>query len=212
MENTIRYPISGAMLAGGENKRFPVLKGFLKLNGVTVIEKNLKLLDSLCDDVLISTNTPEFYFGHQRIMLGDILPSRGPMSGIHSALLNSGNENLFVTACDMPFLNNEILSFICKRHFELYRDIQYDATIPVYNGKAQPLCGIYRKSVLLSLERHILEQKNSMYMFLRQINTNFINEAEIKKIDPDGDSFVNINTIDDYEMFKRREGEFVLTI
>lgn len=204
--------ISGAVIAGGENKRFPSLKSLLKVNGITLMQRNLRLLRSFCNEVFINTNTPEFYSGYKHIMCGDVLPSRGPMSGIYSALLNATHDDLFVIACDMPFLNQDLLTFICKKHFELFNDSIYDATIPVFNGIVQPLCGIYRKTVLPSLERHILESRNSMYLYLNEINAYFISEPEIREIDPSGSSFVNINTINDFETLQRRDVEFVLTI
>ncbi len=204
--------ISGVVLAGGGNKRFPALKSFLKVNGITLIERNLGLLDCFCDEVFINTNAPEFYSGYNRIMCGDVLPSLGPMSGIHSGLLNAAHDDLFVVACDMPFLKKRLLSFIFKRHLEASNSAVYDATIPVFNGKVQPLCGIYRKTVLPSLERHLLEGRNSMYLYLGEIKTNFISEHEIKEIDLHGNSFININTINDYEAHKGCEGKFILTL
>lgn len=207
-----RNILSGVILAGGENKRFPILKSLLKINGVPLIERNLELLGNICSEVIINTNFPELYSGYKHIMCGDVLPSRGPMSGIHSALLNSGNDNLFVIACDMPFLNLDILAYVCKRHFTSLASGMYDATIPIYNGKLQPLCGIYRKTILSSLERHILERKNTMHRYLGEINVNFIGEGEIRELDSCGNSFANINTINDYETLRGVKGEFILTI
>lgn len=207
-----RHMVSGAILAGGENRRFPVLKSFVKINGVAVIEKNISLLKMMCNEAFISTNSPELYFRQQVNMFGDIFPAMGPMSGIHASLLNAKNENLLITACDMPFLNENILSFICKKHLEVTESIPYDATIPIYNKKRQPLCGIYRKTALPFLEKNLLEGKNSMSLFLMEIKTNFINEAEIKEIDPYGNSFVNINTIEDYETVRGQADGFVITI
>ncbi len=207
-----RNRISGVVLAGGKNNRFPLLKSHLKINGITLIERNLQLLYSFCDEVFINTNNPELYYGYRTIMCGDVLPSRGPMSGIHSALMNATNQNLFVIACDMPFLKEEVLGYICQRHFESLENEAYDATIPVYNGNVQPLCGVYSKTLLASLERQIFERKNSMYLYLHEINTNFIPEREIKELDPDGSSFININTISDYETLRRRKGEFTLSV
>lgn len=212
MVNVANHRISGAVIAGGKNKRFPYLKGFLKINGITLVEKNLELLGSFCNEVFINTNTPEFYSGHKHIMCGDVFPSRGPMSGIHAALLNAANDDLFVIACDMPFFNKDLLSFILLKHFESLALGAYDATIPVCHGKAQPLCGIYRKTILPSLERHIVEHRNSMYLYLSEINTNLISEIEIREIDPSGNSFININTMDDYHKIRSREGELILMI
>ena len=204
--------ISGAVLAGGENKRFPVLKSLIKVNGITIIEKNLRLLNSICDEVFISTNTPELYFRQSAVMLGDIVQSRGPMSGIFSSLLNAKNESLFIVACDMPFLSIEVMSLICKRHFEASQDMQYDATVPVYNKMIQPLCGIYSKNILPSLEQHILDGKNSMHLFLKESKTNYIEEPEIRKIATDSNLFININTIEDYETVRRLGSGITLAV
>ncbi len=204
--------ISGAILAGGENKRFPVLKGFLKINGVTIIEKNIHLLQTICNEVFISTNKPELYFNLRVNIFGDIFPLRGPMSGIYSSLMNAKNDNLFILACDMPFVNDRILSLIIEKHLEEVTSDYHYATIPIYNNKLQPLCGIYNKKILPILETHLLDEKNSIYLFLKEIKTNLINEHEIKQIDPYGKSFVNINTIDDYEMIRKQEVDIAITI
>lgn len=196
---------SGAVLAGGDNKRFPILKGFLKVNRVTIIENNIHLLDVICDEVFVSTNMPELYFKFKVNMVGDIFLSKGPMSGIYTSLLNSKNDNLLVVACDMPFLNLGVLSYIIKKHKEYH-----DATIPFFNKKLQPLCGIYRKTVLPFLEDHLNSNKNSLYLFLRDIKTNFISEDEIKDVDPYGNSFININTLKDFEIFRGYKSGIVM--
>ncbi len=194
--------LSGVVLAGGDNKRFPILKGFLRINGITIIEKNINLLQTICNDVFISTNMPELYFKFQINMYGDIIASMGPMSGIYTSLLNSKNDNLLVVACDMPFLNEGVLSYILKKHIEMNKNFLCDATVPFYNNRPQPLCGIYRKTALPLLEENLQNNKNSMYFFLREVKTNFISEAEIKEIDASGSSFININTLEDYKMIK----------
>ncbi len=206
-----RHMFSGAVLAGGENKRFPVLKGFLRTNGITIIEKNISLIQTICNEVFISINTPESYFKFQVNMFGDIFPSMGPMSGIYSSLLNAKHDNLLIIACDMPFLNLNILSFIIKKHLEKTNSISYDATIPIYNNQPQPLCGVYCKTAIPSLEEHLIKGRNSMHLFLREIKTNYINDVEIKDIDPSGNSFININTIEDYETVRGWESEFAVT-
>lgn len=190
--------ITGVILAGGENRRFPTLKAFINLDGSTIIEKNLALLKSLFNDNLISTNMPEEYFHLGERMIGDVLPSKGPMSGIYSCLVNAAGGSVFVTACDMPFLKKELVSYICNRHEDLSAFKNFDATVPVFNGKPQPLLAIYRKSLLRLLEERILSEKTSLRFLLDDIKTNLIDEAEIRKIDPDGKSFVNINTVEDY--------------
>lgn len=205
--------ISGVILAGGENRRFPALKAFIKIDNSTIIEKNLSLMEKIFGDVFISTNMPEKYFYLDVPLIGDVLPSRGPMSGIYASLINAKSDCIFVIACDMPFVETDVVSFICKKHIEVFKgglhkgDLKstlcVDATIPVYNGEPQPLLGVYCKTVLPYLEDCVLNKKTSMRRLLSEINTHFIEESDIMTMDPDGRSFVNINTMEDYEKIRR---------
>ncbi|MDI6801340.1 MAG: molybdenum cofactor guanylyltransferase [Thermodesulfovibrionales bacterium] len=198
--------IAGVILAGGQNKRFPSLKSFIKINNYTIIEKNLILLKEIFDEVIISTNIPEKYFYLGAPLIGDILPSLGPMSGIYSSLLNSKHGSIFIVACDMPFIKKELIYFVCKKHLESFysgHSETIDATVPIYDGEPQPLFGVYCNKAMPYLEAAILSGKTSLKRFLNEIKTRFINESEIRVVDPDGMSFVNINTIEDYKNVMR---------
>lgn len=195
--------IAGVILAGGQNTRFPALKAFIKVEDLLIIEKNLRLLTEIFNEALISTNMPEKYFYLGAPMIGDALPSRGPMSGIYSSLINAKGDCIFVIACDMPFVKREVVSLICEKHLEMSSIKLVDATIPVFNDEPQPLFGVYCKTALPYLENCVLNEKASMKRLLSEINTNFIGESDIITIDPDGRSFVNINTMEDYKAVMR---------
>lgn len=189
---------SASIIAGGKNSRFPYLKSFIKINGSSIIERNLLLLKDIFNEVYINTNIPDVYFHLNLPLIGDVVPSRGPMSGIYSSLINASGDGVFVIACDMPFIKKDLIHFICKRHEEalLYRAV--DATIPIYGGKPQPLIGIYCKTLITSLEGAIYNNMISLKRFLNDVRTNFIPETDIIRVD-DGRSFVNINTPEDYK-------------
>ncbi len=195
----MKQGITGVILSGGKNRRFPALKGFINIDGATIIEKNLALFRDIFDEVFISTNMPERYFYLGAPMIGDVLPSRGPMSGIYSSLINAKSDCIFVIACDMPFVKKEAVLLICEKHLKMFSIKQVDATIPVFNDELQPLFGAYSKTALPHFKNCVLNEKTSMKRLLSEINTNFIGESDIITIDPDGRSFVNINTMEDYE-------------
>ncbi|MEF9475741.1 MAG: nucleotidyltransferase family protein, partial [Candidatus Mariimomonas ferrooxydans] len=52
---------TGVILAGGENRRLPVLKSFIEIDGEKIIERNLKIMKNLFNEVFIVTNQPEVY-------------------------------------------------------------------------------------------------------------------------------------------------------
>ena len=86
------------ILAGGENRRMPLLKSFLQVEDRSIIDSNVELLKGIFDRVIISTNDPEIYFYLNVILVGDIMEERGPMTGILSALSLPGVAEVFVTA------------------------------------------------------------------------------------------------------------------
>ena len=192
---------AAVILAGGRNMRFGTLKSFINIEGRPIIARNLELLKELFHEVFISTNLPEPYFHLGAPLIGDVLPSRGPMSGIYSALINAKGPGVFVVACDMPFLNKKAVTFILERRLSHCKESgPCDAAVPVFNNRPQPLSGIYSRTLLPYLEEGIVHEKTALIRFLHEVNTYFIKEPDMRTIDPGGRSFMNINTVEDYEI------------
>jgi len=189
--------MNALVLAGGENKRMPAVKGLLEIGGKKIIESNITLLKSSFRMVTLSTNTPEYYFYLGCPMVGDILSDRGPMTGILSAMVSSEAACFFVTACDMPYINAILIQYIISKW-----DNNFDAVIPVYEQRPQPLFGIYSQRIAEHMELSIKTGRRGLRDFLKGIAVYYIGEDEVRNIDPEGKSFVNINTVEDY----KREG------
>ena len=190
------------ILAGGENSRIPFLKGFLEINGTKIIESNVRLLKGIFNRVLISTNSPELYFYLGTLMVGDIIKHRGPMTGIYSALNVPDVSDVFVTACDMPFINVILIQHMVNKWGE-----KWDAVIPLFDNRPQPLFGIYSQKISGKIEDSIKKGRKSLRELLKRINVLYIKEEEVRSIDTEGKSFVNINTMED---FKREGGRLCL--
>jgi len=187
------------ILAGGENKRIPFIKGFLEINSRRIIESNIELLAGKFSRVILSTNSPELYFYLGVPMIGDIVDCRGPMTGILTGLMNTRSAQLFVTACDMPYINAILIEYIIDNY-----DESSDATIPLYYQRPQPLLGIYSRRIAEKMEECMKTGKRSLRDFLKSIDVFYIGEDKVRSIDPEGRSFININTFEDY---KREGGE-----
>lgn len=182
------------ILAGGENTRIPVPKGFLLINGHRIIDRNLLLFKSVFERTYISTNAPELYFYTGARMVGDVLPSKGPITGIYSVLMVPGISAVFVTACDMPFINVILMQYIIER-WEQGRD----AVIPVFRKKPEPLFAIYSRNVAGTMEDCIRKGDVGLQKILAKIDVLYIQEEEVRRRDPEGKSFVNINTLEEYQ-------------
>lgn len=190
----------GAVLAGGENRRIPYIKGLLKIDGLTIIERNLNILKEVFDTVVISTNSPEIYFPFGVSLIGDIINERGPMTGIFSVLTAKGANSVFVVACDMPFIKKDLIKYMKGRFESLsLSGKNVDALVPRFKGGMEPLVGIYTSRVRGRMEDSLKAGIKGLHAFLGEVNTFYVEDEEIKDIDPDGLSFVNINTLEDYE-------------
>lgn len=192
----------GLILAGGENKRIPVLKGFLTIEGRAIIERSIDVLTRIFGRVVISANMPERYFSFGVPLIGDIRKEKGPMTGIVSVLVATGAEAVFVVACDMPFINEKLIRYMVEKHRTECTEQgagNYDATIPVFRSYKEPLFGIYARSAAPRMESLIRNGQRSLTDVLAHLRVKYITEQEVRAVDPEGESFVNINTVEDYE-------------
>jgi len=193
--------LTAAILAGGENRRMPYLKGFLAVEGRTIIERSRDVLRKVFDRVVISTNSPESYFRFGLPLIGDVKRKSGPMTGILSVLLATGEDSVFVAACDMPFLSEELLRYM-RTLFEDQRARSkrgLDAAVPVFAGKTEPLLGIYTRNAVKVMEEMLKDGNMSLQAMLSNIEVLYIDEEAVMARDPLGKSFVNINTMEDYK-------------
>lgn len=190
---------TAVILAGGENKRYPSLKAFVEIDGTPLITRTLSILRALFDEVLISTNMPGPYFPLAVPLIGDVLPSVGPMSGIYSTLRFTKQDRIFVVACDMPFVRQGLIGALCAHDTDMTDAAVVQATVPVYGDEPQPLFAVYHKTALPQMEAAILQGKTTMKRFLAEIRTSYFAEDMVRRVDPEGVSFANINSIADYD-------------
>lgn len=146
--------ITGIILAGGKSTRMGKNKSLLKIDELTVIERVIRLMSSIFNDVILITNTPEEYKFVDIPIYKDIFEYRGPLAGIHSGLSNSTADDNFIISCDIPLINPEMINHVVNyKSNKLIR-------IGRANNHAQTLFGMYSKKILSYLE-NILDQNNN---------------------------------------------------
>lgn len=190
----------GVILAGGENRRIPALKGFLSVEGKAIIERSIETLTEILGRTVISTNMPEKYFCFGLPLIGDIKKEKGPIIGILSVLAATGEDSVFVVACDMPFVSGTLVRYMVESfEGEVKRGVYVNAVIPVFEGKTEPLFGIYTSDVIKKIEHMIVKGRKGIIAMLEDLHVHYIKDEEVRSMDPKGASFVNINTMEDYE-------------
>src|SRR5947209_2608700 len=101
--------VSGIILAGGASRRMGRDKAWIELDGKPLIVHVMDALLHVCDEILIVTNDFE-RFKHLPVRLvRDEFANTGSLGGLYSGLYAAGNELTTAVACDMPFLNWQLL-------------------------------------------------------------------------------------------------------
>ena len=95
----------GAILAGGESRRFGSPKAFAVWRGRPLIEWVLDAQRSVVDEVCIVTRNPDLFQSYGTEVLTDAGPGQGPARGIATALARAtemGADGIWCTPCDAP--------------------------------------------------------------------------------------------------------------
>ncbi len=192
--------IHSAILAGGKNSRYDGMnKAFILVEGKRIIDRNIKVLKSLFPQISIVTNQADQFIDYADYpMSSDYFKEIGPLAGIHSALKNTTADAVFISSCDMPFLNSDII----KPLIEASNQNKFQAIIPRWNKNIEPLHAIYHRDLFPILDKYIRNNENrSVRVFLKTIECVYIDFSEAKL----GNAFTNINRPRDLEvLFSRR--------
>jgi molybdopterin-guanine dinucleotide biosynthesis protein A len=128
----------------------------------------------------------------------DEVAYQGPVGGIYYGLTAAGSDAAFVTSCDSVFLNVDLISHLRSQLPE------HDVVVPYWQGRFQPLHAVYRRSVLPLLAEQLARGELRPVHLFDRVRLRRIDEDEIRRFDPEGSSFFNMNTPQDYaEALKR---------
>ncbi|GGB61957.1 putative molybdenum cofactor guanylyltransferase [Lentibacillus populi] len=186
----------GVILSGGKSSRMGENKSLLPLNDKPVIEHIANELTLISDKVIVVTNEPSVYTFLDLPLVADRYFDKGPLAGLETALYHHQADVYFVTACDMPFINRRVYSYL-QEHLN-----DYDAVIPIYENQLQPLAGIYRRSVLPVIQRHLDNDNRKVLSIVDDIRVNYIHEFGTIPAYVRTKHFFNMNNPAQYEQAK----------
>lgn len=181
--------VTSIVLAGGKNLRLGRYKALETVCGKTLIERVVERLRPLTDRILVVTSQeqpPLTVTGVE--VLVDVYPGRGPLGGIYTGLLASRSLYGVVAACDMPFLNTELLRYM----IELSPD--FDVVIPRLGKEmVEPLHAIYSRNCLDNMKTQLERNQLRINSLLNAVRVRYVERAECQRFDPQLLSFFNIN-------------------
>lgn len=181
---------SGIILAGGRNTRFSGKdKAFISIGGKRIVDRIYHLFRETFKEVIIVTNEPAKYLGWDAHIVTDIFPVRSSLTGIHAGLYYTQTLHAFIAACDVPFLQKDVVEAIVGA---LSDDI--DVVIPETAAGLEPLCAAYSIRCLDTIHHNLTQKKMKIQMLFKRMRVKRISEKTLRRIDPQLISFLNINS------------------
>jgi len=185
--------MTALILCGGQSKRMGRAKAFLPYAGTTIIGHLISSMENLFDEVLLVANEPDNYLDLGPDVVRDMLPNRGPLCGILSGLLTAKHDKVFVTACDMPLFNKDLIE---KLELE---SKGFDITVVAHEERLEPLIGIYSKNCIKEMEESLFAEQLSLTDLIEKHSNahKFYCKYE-DRLAPDLPPYFNVNTPSDY--------------
>lgn len=189
----MNFNVTGIILAGGRSARIGTHKAFLKIGEKRIIEEILAKFKGIFKEIIIIANEIERFNFLKVKVIPDAIPSKGPLGGIYTGLISSNNLYNFIVACDMPFINKNLIRYILSRAQD------FDVVIPKVKQRYEPLCALYSKKCVTIIKDALDKDNVRIVDILPLVNVKLIVESEIKEFDSEFISFKNINTEEDYQ-------------
>jgi molybdopterin-guanine dinucleotide biosynthesis protein A len=136
------------------------------------------------------------------VVVEDERDDRGPLEGIAAGLraLDDGADAAYVSATDVPLL---VPAIVRLARSGLQDGVE--AVVPRIGDRMYPLTAAYRTSLLPLVERLLARDRLRALDLVEAISVRWLSEEELRAVDPELDSFRNVNTPEDYQAALARE-------
>jgi len=199
-QHGLRYPhpgVTGVVLAGGEGRRLGRDKTSLRLPGqsLDLLQKTVDLLRQVTADVRVScrADQPDRAARAGVPQLEDIYPGGGALRAVCS-VLRQVNRPCLIIACDLPFLNAEVLRILLERRESRPPHTLLTAWRQKENGLVQSLTAVYEPGCLPLLEAAIKADLWRLNHVIPEVHRLYVDFAEEQSA-----PFWNVNHLQDWE-------------
>lgn len=184
--------LTGVIQAGGKSSRMGgEPKALMDVGGARIVDRVIRALREVSDDLLLVTNTPELYASLGLPMVPDAIPDSGSLGGIYSGLAAARGEAAFTVACDMPFLSLDVMRLVTARAGEA------DVVAPLVGGQWETLHACYGKACLGPIEQRLRAGRFKITGFFPDVRVLAVPEDEVVRWGRPEVVFMNVNTPDD---------------
>jgi len=184
---------TAVILTGGKSSRMGRPKALLPFDGEPLIAHVVRGLKKMFAEAVVVAAAEQELPILPAVLVRDEVAYQGPVSGIYHGLKASTKQVCFVTSCDAPFLNLQLIAHLLSQISDC------DVVVPYWQERYQPLHAVYRTSVLPLLKEQLERGELRPIFLYDKVRTRKVDEDEIRRFDPEGLSFLNMNSPADYD-------------
>lgn len=176
---------NAVIVAGGKSSRMGKDKSLLPFGMFkSLTQFQYTKLQQFFSNVYISTKENKFDF--EAALIYDKYEDSSPLVALLSIFETLNVESVFLLAVDTPFIDEKVIEHIYKQETK-----ECDVVIAKSPSGEHPLCGIYKKSILSTLQKQYEKGNHRLHDLLREVNT-------IKVAFSDDTPFANLNHPNEY--------------
>ena len=177
-------------MAGGKSSRMKQDKALLSFGEYkSLAEYQYQRLLPYFDKIYISAKSNKFNFDID--IIEDSYTDSSPLIALISIFRTLDTEEVFILPVDAPFVSPQTI----KKIYTQAKN-ESDVIIAKSDNGLEPLCGIYKRSVLAKAEAFLKDNNHRLQALLKAMNTQTI-------IIDEKQEFVNLNHPFEYEEAKK---------
>ena len=177
--------------AGGLSSRMGRDKALMPFLGIPLIERLRDRLLILNSEIIIISND---FSGYEYLSLPlhrDLLPDRGALGGLLTALTISETPYVGLIAADMPFASPQLLTHLLDQ----IKHEEADAALPSTNSGLEPLPGVDRRDTCLPLVKAAIKRDMwRMRSWHDQAKILTLSPQKTTEVTGNNHTFINLNT------------------
>ena len=186
--------VSGVLIAGGQSRRMGHDKRFITVGGIGIFRRTLDVLKkTFAETIVVLAEPVDSLEAQGSKVVYDIVPNAGSLGGLYTGLMTSSESRVFAVACDMPFLDAEVI------HYMASFDRTADVVVAELEGRFQPMHAMYSQRCLPYLQAMADKQDLKIQrLFLeKQLRVAVLSKSHLTGLASGHRSFQNINTPED---------------
>ncbi len=204
---TVEADVSAIILAGGRSSRMGRDKASIMFEGETLLQRTVSAAAEVASEIVLvrapGQPLPAVTAVCPVITVDDAVAGEGPLFGMATGLAAARGARCLILGVDMPFLQPALLRLLVERLRTAGIESGARWVVPVAERRPQPLCSAVARDALAVLRTHLDTGDRAPMAVAADLRLVRIEESAWRAADPDGLSFVDVDTPEALEAARR---------